>query len=185
MATHLNRIWWVLALRGLIGVLFGLAAFAWPGLTLLVLVALFGAYALIDGIFALTTAVTSAARHQRWLAMLFEGVVGIAAGLVTFFLPGLTAITLVFVIAAWAIVTGVLEILAAVRLRGEIAGEWLLGASGVLSLVIGVIMIARPAAGALAFVWLVGAYALVSGILLLAFAVSARRLGGPTHAPVS
>lgn len=182
MATHLNRIWWVLALRGLIGVLFGIAAFAWPGLTLLVLVALFGAYALIDGIFALSAAISSAMRHQQWIAMLLYGLVGIAAGLVTFFLPGITALTLVFVIAAWAIVTGILEILAAVRLSREIGGQWLLGLSGVLSLLLGIIMVARPAAGALAFVWLVGAYALVSGILLLAFAFSLRRLGGPKPA---
>jgi uncharacterized membrane protein HdeD (DUF308 family) len=185
MATHLNRIWWVIAVRGLIGVLFGLAAFTWPGLTLLVLVALFGAYALIDGIFALSAAVTSAVRHQRWLAMLFEGVIGIAAGLVTFFLPGITALSLVFVIAAWALVTGALEILAAFRLHGEIAGDWLLGVSGALSCLLGVIMLFRPAAGALAFVWLVGAYALFSGILLLAFAFTLRRLGGPRQATAS
>jgi uncharacterized membrane protein HdeD (DUF308 family) len=174
MVTQLARNWWVVALRGVLGILFGVMAFLWPGITLAVLVIFFGAYALVDGIFALVAGATSAGENERWWVMVLQGLAGIAAGLVTFFWPGITAIALLAVIAAWAIVTGVLEIAAAVRLRKEIEGEWLLALSGICSVVLGLLLIVWPAAGALAFVWLVGSYAIISGILLIAVALRLR-----------
>jgi uncharacterized membrane protein HdeD (DUF308 family) len=177
MVTQLARNWWVVALRGVLGILFGLMAFLWPGITLAVLVIFFGAYALVDGVFLVVAALHAAGEHERWWVLLLQGLAGIAAGLVTFFWPGITAVALLIVIAAWAIVTGILEIAAAIRLRKEIEGEWLLGLSGFCSLVLGLLLIAWPAAGALAFVWLIGGYAIVTGILLIVVAFRLRDFG--------
>jgi uncharacterized membrane protein HdeD (DUF308 family) len=177
MLAPLTRYWWVLAVRGVAALLFGLAAFIWPGLTLAVLVALFGAYAFVDGLFALVAAIRSAREHEDGWIVLLEGLAGIAAGLVTFFWPGITALALLSIIAAWSIVTGILEIMAAIRLRKVIEGEWLLALSGVASLMLGLLLIVMPRAGALAFVWLVGAYAIVFGVLMLALAFRLREIG--------
>ena len=171
----LTRNWGAIATRGVAAILFGLLSFALPGLTLAALVLLFGAYALVDGIFNVVAAVRGRGTVQPWWALLLEGIVSIAAGVVTFVLPGLTALTLVYVIAAWAVVTGVLEIVAAVRLRNQITGEWRLVLGGVLSIVFGVFIMLAPRAGALALVLWIGAYALVFGALLLALAVRLRR----------
>jgi uncharacterized membrane protein HdeD (DUF308 family) len=176
MVTLLVRNWWAVALRGLAGVLFGLTCFLWPGLTLTVLVLLFGAYALVDGLLAVVAAVYAATQHERWGAILVEGIAGIAAGLVTFFRPGITALVLLYLIAAWAIVTGVFEIVAAVRLRKEIEGEWMLALSGVASVVLGALLIFHPGAGALGILWLIGSYAIVFGILLIALGFRLRGL---------
>lgn len=158
--------WWAIVLRGVVAILFGLAAFAWPGLTLAALVALFGAYALIDGVFTLIAVARGhVEEHRAW--MIVEGVVGILAGIFTFFYPSITAVVLVYVIAAWAIMTGVAELLAGLRLRQAIANEWVLLLAGVASLVFGVVLMVQPAAGALALVWLIGGYAFVFGVLML------------------
>jgi len=133
-----------------------------------VLVLLFGAYAIVDGVLALYAAARSGGQNV-W-APLLEGVLGIIAGIVAFVWPGLTALTLVYIIAAWAIVTGVLELIAAVRLRNVISNEWTLGFAGVLSVVFGVLLFAQPGAGALAVVWIIGVYAVIFGIALLALA---------------
>jgi uncharacterized membrane protein HdeD (DUF308 family) len=170
MAELLARNWWVLALRGAIAVLFGLMALFWPGITLLALVYLFGAYAFVDGIFAVVTAVQSHADRPRWWALLLEGLAGIAAGVIAFVWPGLTALTLLYLLAAWAIVTGVFAIIAAFRLHEEIEGEWLLGLSGLASAVFGVLVLIWPGAGALSVIWLIGAYAIVFGGLLVVLA---------------
>jgi uncharacterized membrane protein HdeD (DUF308 family)/sporulation protein YlmC with PRC-barrel domain len=175
----LGRNWWALALRGVAAILFGILAFAWPGITLFVLVLLFGAYMLVDGIFAIVAAVRAAGREARWWLLLIEGVLGVLAGLVAAFWPDLTALALLYFIAAWAIVSGILEIAGAIRLRREIEGEWALGLSGALSLLFGVLLVVIPApAGLLSLVWLIGAYALAFGVLLLVLAFRIRKESG-------
>ena len=175
MLPVLARNWWALALRGLAAILFGVLAFAWPGITLFVLVLFFGAYMLVDGIFAIVAAVRAAGEEDRWWLLLIEGILGVLAGLVAFFWPGLTALALLYFIAAWAIVTGIMEIVAAIRLRQEIEGEWALGLSGLLSVIFGILLVVLPApAGLLSLVWLVGAYAVATGVLLLILAFRVR-----------
>jgi uncharacterized membrane protein HdeD (DUF308 family)/sporulation protein YlmC with PRC-barrel domain len=160
-------------------ILFGILAFAWPGITLFVLVLFFGAYMLVDGLFAIVAAVRAAGREARWWLLLIEGVLGVLAGLVAAFWPGLTALALLYFIAAWAIVTGILEIAAAVRLRREIAGEWALGLSGLLSLLFGVLLVVIPApAGILSLLWLIGVYAIAFGVVLLVLAFRVRNQSG-------
>jgi uncharacterized membrane protein HdeD (DUF308 family) len=179
----LSRNWWVLALRGLAAIVFGVLAFVLPGITLWALVILFGAYMLVDGIFAIVTSVRVAGREARWWLLLIEGVLGVLAGLVAAFLPGLTALALLYFVAAWAIVTGILEIVGAIRLRQEIEGEWALGLSGALSVLFGVLLIVIPApAGLLSLVWLIGAYALAFGVLLLVLAFRVRS-ASEAHTP--
>jgi uncharacterized membrane protein HdeD (DUF308 family) len=175
-----SRHWWVFALRGIAAVLFGILAFAWPGMTLTVLVLLWGAYALVDGALALVSAFRTSNDH-RW-SLLIEGIVGIGAGIVTFIWPDLTALVLLYIIAAWALITGVLELIAAFRLRRVIRDEWWLVLGGIASVVFGVLMLAMPAAGALALIWLIAAYAIVFGVLLMALAVRLHGLGARRHA---
>jgi uncharacterized membrane protein HdeD (DUF308 family) len=174
LIDQLARHWWVIALRGLVAVLFGVLAFAWPGMTLAVLVLLFGAYALVDGILGIVAAARGGTEH-RW-AMLVEGVIGVLAGIAAFGMPGLTALVLLYIIAAWAVLTGVLEIVAAVRLRRVIENEWALIVGGALSVLFGIVLIVSPGAGALAVVWLIGAYAVVFGVTLLALSWRLRGL---------
>jgi uncharacterized membrane protein HdeD (DUF308 family) len=175
----LGRNWWALALRGVAAILLGILAFAWPGITLFVLVLFFGAYMLVDGIFAIVAAVRAAGEEDRWWLLLIEGILGVLAGLVAFFWPGLTALALLYFIAAWAIVTGIMEIVAAIRLRQEIEGEWALGLSGLLSVIFGILLVVLPApAGLLSLVWLVGAYAVATGVLLLILAFRVRSEAG-------
>jgi uncharacterized membrane protein HdeD (DUF308 family) len=178
--------WWSIAIRGLAAIIFGILTFVSPGLSLYALVILFGAWAFADGIFNLIAALRRVG-GDRWGWLLFEGLVSIATGVVTFFLPGITALALLMVIAAWSLVTGIAEIVAALRLRKHIRNEWLLGLSGVLSVVFGLLLFAFPGAGALAVIFWIGAYAIVFGALLLALAFRLRgwaRGRGPTqHAP--
>jgi uncharacterized membrane protein HdeD (DUF308 family) len=169
----------MLALRGLAAIVFGVLAFVWPDITLFALVLLFGAYMLVDGIFAIVAAVRAAGREARWWLLLIEGVLGVLAGLVAAFWPGLTALALLYFIAAWAIVSGILEVIGAIRLRQEIEGEWALGLSGALSVLFGILLVVIPApAGLLSLVWLIGAYALVFGVLLLVLAYRLRSAPG-------
>jgi uncharacterized membrane protein HdeD (DUF308 family) len=161
-ATH----WWAVVLRGLAAIIFGILAFALPGITVAVLVILFGAYAFVDGIFAIIAAIRHQARgHTLWL--LFEGIVGILAGLIAFFAPALAAFALLYVIAAWAIVTGIFEIVAAIRLRDVISNEWSLLLAGIISIIFGILLMIWPARGILTLVWLIGGFAIVFGILLI------------------
>jgi uncharacterized membrane protein HdeD (DUF308 family) len=176
MVIVLVRNWWALALRGLLAVLFGILAIAWPGIALGALVLLFGAYALVDGVLSIAAAVVGRTSGMPWWALLLEGVLGIATGIVTFAWPGITGIVLLYLIAAWAIFTGILEIVAAIQLRKEIQGEWLLALSGVLSVVFGLLLVARPGAGAVAVAWLIGAYAIVFGVLLMTLGFRLRSL---------
>ena len=160
--------WWALAIRGVIAILFGLAALLRPDIALQALILLFGAYALVDGVFAIV-GVFGGTRGgtPRWL-LLIEGIAGILAGLIAFVLPGLTAIVLLYIIAVWAIVTGIFEIASAIRLRQEITGEWALIIGGALSILFGVILaVIGPVAGLLSLIWLIGVYAVAFGILML------------------
>jgi uncharacterized membrane protein HdeD (DUF308 family) len=179
----LSRYWWVLLIRGLAAILFGVLAFAWPGLTLASLVIVFGAYALVDGVFAIAGAIRGGGRQPWWL-LLLEGLVGVGIGVLTLFAPQVTALALLFYIAIWAVATGVLQIAAAIALREEIQGEWLLGLGGLASVVFGALLVARPGAGALAVLWLIGAWALVFGATLVVLSLKARRLRsmGPARA---
>jgi uncharacterized membrane protein HdeD (DUF308 family) len=170
----LSRNWWALALRGILAVLFGLAAFFLPGITLTVLILLFGAFALVDGIFAIVAAVRAEGHDARWWLLLAEGVLGVLAGIVAFIWPGLTALALLYLVAAWAIVTGILKVVGAIRLRQEIEGEWALILSGVLSVIFGVLLAVMPGVGILALLWLIGAYAVVFGVLLIILAFQVR-----------
>jgi uncharacterized membrane protein HdeD (DUF308 family) len=171
----LSRNWWALALRGLAAILFGILTFAWPGITLFVLIIFFGAYMLVDGIFAIVVAVRAAGEEARWWLLLLEGILGVVAGIVTFFWPGLTALALLYLIAAWAIVTGIMEIVEAIRLRQEIVGEWALILGGAFSVLFGVLLVVIPArAGLLSLTWLIGIYAVAFGVLLVILAFRVR-----------
>ena len=174
MATDLARNWWVLALRGVAGILFGIGAFVWPGATLAALVLVFGAYVFVDGIFALIAGIGMRRQLSLWWLVVLEGVAGIILGVLTFRSPDTTALVLLTFIAAWSIVTGIFEIATAVRLRKMIANEWLLILSGVVSIIFGALLIAQPSAGAISIVWLLGAYALLFGILTLMLALRVR-----------
>jgi uncharacterized membrane protein HdeD (DUF308 family) len=168
--------WWAFVVRGIAAVLFGILTFVLPAMALLTLVFLFGAYALVEGAFNIAAAVQrSEPRRQPTWVLVLEGCVSVLAGLLAFFLPGVTALSLLLLIAAWSIVTGVLEIAAAIRLRRQIKGEWLLGLSGALSVAFGVLMMAFPGAGALAVVLWIGAYAIVFGAVLIALGVKVRK----------
>jgi uncharacterized membrane protein HdeD (DUF308 family) len=169
----LGRAWWLVLLRGIAAIVFGILAWAWPGATLITLTLFWGAYALVDGIAALWSC-----WHAR-----DRGKAGIAAGIFTFVAPGITAIALLLLIAVWAVVNGVFQIAAAIQLRKEIANEWLLILSGALSVVFGVLMMLSPGAGALAVLWLIGAFAVVYGVLLVLFAFKLRKL--PAAAPAA
>jgi uncharacterized membrane protein HdeD (DUF308 family) len=163
--------WWLLLLRGIASIVFGVLAFVWPGLTLVALILLWGAYAIADGGIALWTAISGKGGEiapRWWLAIV--GIVGLLAGLVAFVSPGLTALVLLMFIAGWAIVIGVLEIWGAIQLRKEIEGEWWLILSGLLSIAFGALLFARPGPGALALVWVIGAFAILHGCTLIGLA---------------
>jgi len=184
-ATSLTRNWWAIALRGVAAILFGLLTFILPGITLAVVVLLFGGYAIVEGIFNIIAAIRGRTGARAWWALVLEGLVSIGAGVVTFAWPGLTALVLVYVIGTWAIVTGVLEIVAAVRLRQQITDEWWLAASGALSVIFGVLLVVFPGAGALAVVLWIGAYSIVFGALLVALAFRLRSWRGEGRTPMA
>lgn len=170
----LARNWWALVIRGVAGVIFGILTFLMPAVTLAVLVLLFGAYAIVDGVFNIVAAFMGRTGRSWWHLGL-EGVVSVAAGVITLAMPGLTALVLLWIIAGWAIVTGVLEIVAAIRLREHIANEWWLVLSGVVSVIFGVVLFVAPVAGALAMTLWIGAYAVIFGAALIALGLRLRR----------
>jgi uncharacterized membrane protein HdeD (DUF308 family) len=168
--------WWVLLLRGIAAVLFGILAITRPGITFAVLVLLFGIYAVVDGCFALFAAIGGwSHREDRWL-LLLEGFIGIGAGILTLRAPSITTVALLFFIAAWALATGVLRIVAAIRLRKEITGEVWLALSGIASVIFAFLVMMNPAAGALAMAWLIGWYALFLGAMLVMLSIKLHNL---------
>jgi len=169
-----RRYWWMLAIRGVIAVLFGLAAIFWPGLTALVLVYLFGAFALIDGIVAVVVSLQERAVVPRWWVLLIEGIFGILIGILTFFSPIVTALVLLYLIAAWAIITGILEIAAAFSMRRALALEWTLAIAGILSILLGILLAVQPVRGIITVVWIIGIYAIVFGVLFIVRAFQFR-----------
>ena len=179
MFNLMTQNWWAIALRGLVAVLFGIATFMWPHITLRVLAPLFGAYALINGIFAVIEAFRRDVSRERWWALLFEGFVGIGIGILTFFLPRLTAMGLLFLIAFWAIVTGVFEIITAIRLRHEIRGEWMMALIAILSMAFGLLLLAFPVTGAFSVILMIRAFVFAIGALMIALALKLRSLRRP------
>jgi uncharacterized membrane protein HdeD (DUF308 family) len=181
----LSRNWWAVLLRGVAGVLFGIATFLAPDISLAALVLLFGAYAFVDGVFGIASAVRRRDTSDNWWLLLLEGLVGVAVGVLTVVWPGITALALLFLISTWALITGVLELGAAIRLRKAISNEWLLALSGIASIVFGALLLLFPAAGALAVVLWIGAYALITGVLLIALGIRLHSLESRRHPGVA
>jgi uncharacterized membrane protein HdeD (DUF308 family) len=175
--------WWALVIRGLAAIAFGVLALAKPSISLFALVILWGAYAVVDGVFAVVVAIRGARIVPGWGWLLAEGIVSIAAGVVTYLWPGIGAVALLVMIAGWAVLTGIAEIATAVRLRRVLHGEWMLAVSGVLSIAFGVMLAMRPLAGALAVVWLIGLYAILFGGLLVGVGFRLHRWQEIAHHP--
>lgn len=183
VVAAMGRAWWLVLLRGIAAIVFGLLAWAWPGATLITLTLFWGAYALVDGIAALWSCWHARGNGKAMWQIVLIGVLGVAAGIFTFISPGITAIALLLLIAVWAIANGVFQIAAAIRLRKEIDNEWLMILSGLLSVVFGGLMIASPGAGALAVLWIIGAFAVAYGALLVLFAFKLKKM--PATAPAT
>ncbi len=173
MRAVLARSWWHLALRGAAAVLFGVLALVWPGVTLLFLVALFAAYAVVSGVGEVAGALRNRGEPGWWLVLVL-GLVSLAAGVLALLYPGITALVLVVIMGVNAIFAGVLHISMAVRLRREIRGEWLLGLAGLVSILFGAMVLIFPGAGALALIWLIAFYAIFTGTLLVALGLRLR-----------
>ncbi len=169
MLSMYARRWWVVALQGLAAVLFGVLTLVWPRESLSALVIVFGVFALADGLLALIAGIAA-----RWLPVALAGGAGIVAGILAIVWPNITATALLYLIAAWAIVTGIFEIVAAIELRRLVDGEWVMAFNGILSIVFGVLLVLFPSSGALALAWLIGAYAIISGIALIVLAFRVR-----------
>jgi uncharacterized membrane protein HdeD (DUF308 family) len=169
MFTQLFRNWWLFAVRGVIAIVFGLLALIWPRSAMLAVVFLFGAFALLDGIFAVAVGIASHGYFERWWAVLLEGLTGIVIGILTFFWPNLTALVLLYFIAAWAVITGIFEIVAAIKFRHVIPGEWAMILNGLLSVLLGALLFVFPAAGEVGLTWLIGIYAIAAGVMEMIF----------------
>ena len=176
MLTFLSRYWWVLVVRGVLAILLGVFAFVRPLQTLATLVLAFGAVAMADGIFAVITAFAGRKLTGDWWVLLLQGLLGIGVGALTLFNPAITGVALLIYIAAWAIGLGVLQVVAAVKLRHEITGEWWLALGGVLAVAFGVLLMVSPAQGALAVLWMIGGFALAWGVALMVGGFDVRRL---------
>ena len=179
MRELLAEFWWVLVLRGVSAIAFGVLAALWPGITIEVLLIFFGAYMLVDGVFGVIGAIRGRHHAEHWVLMLLEGLLGIAVGVLTWVAPVVTGFALLMYIAAWAILTGVLEIVSAIRLRREIQGELWLALAGLLSIGFGVLLVAFPLAGAFALLWVLAGYAIVFGIVLIVLGFRVRGSGRP------
>lgn len=185
MARSLSQNWWLVVLRGVLAILFGILAFVWPAITWLTLIVMFGVYAIVDGIIAIVSSFSRTKESPRWWMFLIEGLLGIGAGVVALVWPDVTSLVLIYMLASWAVITGILEIVAAIRLRNEISNEWMLGLSGLVSIGLGILLFFQPAAGGLAIIWTIAAYALIFGVLLVILGFRLRNWKAPdTRAPI-
>ncbi len=180
----LQKSWWLVVLRGIFAIIFGILALVWPGVTLLVLIIFFGAYSLVDGVAGVIRAISARRSLPRWWLVLLSGLAGIAVGVITFAWPGITAFALLILIGVWAIVLGIFEIGAGIEGRKVVSDHWWLIVSGVLAVIFGILLLALPVAGALAIVWLIGVFAILEGIVFV-FAgfklhSASKRLESPT-----
>jgi uncharacterized membrane protein HdeD (DUF308 family) len=178
---QLARTWWLVLIRGIAAIIFGILALIWPGITLLVLVIFFGAYAIVDGVFSIFSAFRHGARSRAWL--IISGIFGILAGLVAFIWPGITSLALLYVIAFWAIFTGVAEIMDGIRLRKVIENEWTLILAGALSVIFGILLLIWPGAGMLSLVWLIAIFAILYGIALVALSFRVKKMVSKSQYP--
>jgi uncharacterized membrane protein HdeD (DUF308 family) len=186
VARSLSQNWWLVVLRGVLAILFGVSAFIWPGITLLTLIVLFGVYAIADGLIAIWTGFSRTKESSRWWTFLLEGLLSIGAGVVALIWPDLATLVLIYMIASWAVFTGILEIAAAIRLRHEITNEWFLALGGILSIGLGILLFLQPVAGSLAIIWMIAGYALVFGILLVILGIRLRNWKEPdTSVPLT
>ena len=176
MLALLSKYWWVLVVRGVLAIALGIFAFVWPQQTIVALVLVFGAIALVDGIFAVVASIAGHSLTPDWWVLLLQGLLGIGVGVLTLFNPAITAVALLIYIAVWAIGMGVLQVVAAVRLRHDISGEWWLALGGVASVAFGILLMRNPAGGVLAVLWLIGTYALIWGVMLTVGGFDVRRL---------
>ncbi len=174
MLEAITRNWWTLLLRGGIAVLFGILVFALPTLTLASTIIFFGAYALVDGVFNTVGALFNIGKYEGWWVSLLGGLVGIVAGIVVMSWPGLTALSVLWLIALWAVATGILQIVAAVRLRRDIDGEWFMGLGGALSVFFGILLFVWPSTGIVTLLWLVGVYAFIFGVVMMVLSFRVR-----------
>lgn len=163
-------------LRGVMAVIFALLAFIWPAITLSVLVVFLGAYLFVDGLFTLVYGFQVLKKDSHWWVLVLEGLLGMAAGMVALFMPAITAVFLVTLIAIWAVVTGILEIILAIRLRKEITNEWMLAIAGVFSVIFGILLIAQPIAGVVVIAWWLGIYALFFGVFLVSVGLRLKKI---------
>lgn len=177
MLRMLSHYWWTFLIRGIIAVLFGLAAIIWPGLTIATLVIVFGAYVVVDGIFAIIDGFSTRSDNSHWWVEILIGLAGIVVGIWAMAFPDLTAVGMMYFIAAWWLVTGVLQIIYAIRVRREITNEWFLVLTGALSAVLGVVFMLFPGSGALSLIWVIGIYAIIFGIMLIVLSLRLRGLG--------
>ena len=181
MGSAMYGPWWSLVLRGIVLIGFGIIALAWPDITLLVMVSLFGVFVIIDGILASVGAVVNRQAHERWWVSLLGGLAGIGIGVLIIGWPDITALALLYVIGAWAFVIGVFAVFAPLTFRGEIQHSWLYVLGGLISIGIGIALFAYPVEGALALVWLIGIYAIVLGLIVTVFGFRVRRAPAPAE----
>lgn len=174
LANILSQYWWVTLLRGVLWIAFGIVVLAQPAISLVALTLMFGAFTLADGVAGVVSAIAGRKEHENWGVLLLAGLCGVGVGLLTFASPAVTALVLVFYIAIWTLTTGVLELVVAIRLRKEIAGEPWMALAGVASIAAGAYLIARPGVGALAVLWLIAGYTIVLGATLVALAFKTR-----------
>ncbi len=173
LARQFASYWWLFLVRGVVAVIFGILALVWPGITVFALVTLFGAYVIVDGFFSFVQAFRGEG-SVRW-SLLVWGVISVAAGIAVLLWPGITALVLIYMIGFWAILTGIVEIMAAIAFRKEMTNEWALALGGVLSIAVGAFMLIAPGSGAVALVWLIGAYAIAFGVMLVMAGLTLRR----------